>query len=201
MNIRFTKNLLIICVVIPFSIITTLSCVAIMIEYDLNRLIKESSHIVMGKVVKKESHWNELRTEILTDVTIEIAKSFKGKADKFIIVQYSGGEITNPDGTGIGMGRSDMPRFNVDEEVLLFLHKTPESSNYKLTADFQGKFSIELNKETGSEEIKSSAKVLVDPETMRAREVSEYNVPLKKFVAELKKKIKQQAKLERKVQR
>ncbi len=54
MNIRFTKNLLIICVVIPFSIITTLSCVAIMIEYDLNRLIKESSHIVMGKVVKNQ---------------------------------------------------------------------------------------------------------------------------------------------------
>lgn len=180
--------------IVFFSVITLVSCLALMVEYDLDRLVKESTDIVTGKVIKKDSHWTKDKTGIVTDVTIEIEKAIKGKAEKAIVVQHPGGAITKSDGTGIGMGRSDTPSFEVDEEVLLFLHKEKEADIFKVTADFQGKFSIIKDKDSDKKMVKGAPKILADPKTLKLREVKEYQVPLEDFVAKVEEIVKKQAK-------
>ncbi len=180
--------------IVFFFMITTLSCQALMVEYNLDKLVKESTDIITGKVVERGSHWNKDKTAILTDVTIKIDKAIKGKAEKSIIVQYPGGEITKSDGTGIGMGRSDTPKFDVDEEVLLFLKKAEEGDMFKVTANFQGKFSVIEDKESGKKMIKGAPKILADPKTMKIREVKEYKVALEDFMTRVKEIINKQEK-------
>ena len=175
-------------------VMTTLSCQALMVEYDLDKLVKESTDIITGKVVETASHWNKDKTAIVTDVTIKIDKAVKGKAEKSIIVQYPGGEITKSDGTGIGMGQSDTPKFDVDEEVLLFVQKEKGIDIFKVTANFQGKFSIIKDKESGKKMIKGAPKILAHPKTMKIREVKEYKVPLEDFVTRVKEIINKQEK-------
>ena len=182
------------CLIAFLFVITTLSCQALMVEYDLDKLVKESTDIITGKVVEKASHWNKDKTAIVTDVTIKIDKAVKGKAEKSITVQYPGGAIPKRDGTGVGMGRSDTPRFDVDEEVFLFLQKEKEIDIFKVTASFQGKFSIIKDKESAKKMIKGAAKILADPETLKIREVKEYEVLLEDFVKNVEEIINKQEK-------
>ena len=182
------------CLIAFFFVITILSCQALMVEYDLDKLVKESTDIITGKVVEKASHWNKDKTAIVTDITIKIDKAVKGKAEKSITVQYAGGAIPKSDGTGVGMGQSDTPRFDVDEEVFLFLQKEKEIDIFKVTARFQGKFSIIKDKESAKKMIKGAAKMLADPETLEIREVKEYRVQLEDFEAKVKEIIKKQEK-------
>ena len=165
-----------------------------MVEQDLDKLVKESTDVITGKVVEKTSHWNKDKTAIVTDVTIKIDKAIKGKAKESITLQYPGGAVTESDGSGVGMGRSDTPRFDVDEEVLVFLQKAEESDMFKVTADFQGKFSIIKDEENAKKMIKGSAKILAHPETLEIREVKEFQVPLDDFVKKVEEIIKKQEK-------
>jgi hypothetical protein len=170
---------------ILFSGFMAMSAFGIMVEYTLKNLTMESTDIVSGKVTGKASHWNEAKTQIVTDVTVKIDKAVKGQAKDSIIVQYPGGAITNSDGTGIGMGRSETPECGLDEEVFLFLAKDQKSGLFKVTADFQGKFKLVTDKATGKKMVESGAKVLVSPETMKAREVQAYQVPLDDLIARI----------------
>jgi len=170
---------------ILFSGFIAMSAFGIMVEYSLKKLTMESTDIVSGKVTGKVCHWNEAKTQIVTDVTVKIDKAVKGQSKDSIIVQYPGGSITNSDGTGIGMGRSDTPEFSVDEEVFLFLAKDQKSGLFKVTADFQGKFKLVTDKASGKKMVESGAKVLVSPETMKARDVQAYKVPLDDLIARI----------------
>ena len=168
---------------ILFSLFMGLGAFGIMLEYNLERLVQESTDIVSGKVIGKICHWNETKTAIYTDVTIRIDKAVKGQAKNSIIVQHPGGAITNSDGTGIGMGHSDAPKFKIDEEVFLFLARDQKADLFKVTANFQGKFTLVTDKVTGKKMVESGAKILVHPETLKAREVQAYQVPLDDLIA------------------
>jgi hypothetical protein len=176
-----------VCATVFFVVVPLLCSLALMVEYDLNRLVKESSDVVTGKVVKKESHWTDDKRLIVTDVTIAVDSTIKGKVEKTIIVQHPGGAITNPDGTGQGMSRDDMPEFAVDEDVLLFLNKKTEEKVYKVTANSQGKFKIVKDKATGKQMVESPSKILADPKSLKLKEAKEYKVPLADIVARVKK--------------
>jgi hypothetical protein len=160
---------------------------ALMIEYDLNRLVAESTDVITGEVIKKESIWNEKKTVILTDVTLNVTETVKGEKKETIFVRYPGGNITSSDGTGIGMGRSDQPRFQVGEHVMLFLNKHKEDKTMKITGQFQGKFIISQEPVTKEYLVTSPSKVLAHPETLKTRKTDEFTVPL----SIMKKRIKE----------
>ena len=159
---------------------------ALMVEYDLDRLVNESTDIVTGKVTQKESKWNEDKTIIFTEVTVKVTEAIKGQDKESLIVQYPGGQITGSDGKGIGMGRSDQPRFQVGENIMLFLHKDETKQAFKVTGQFQGKFDLAKDPETKEVFVKSPSKVLAHPDTLKVREVGEYKVPLKDLKLRIK---------------
>lgn len=181
----FTRLITVVLVMSLFLIIA-IPCGALMVEYDLERLVKESDAVVIGKVAEKTSYWNDDKTSIYTVVKIEVAEKVIGEARNVISVRFSGGEISNEDGTGIGFGLSDTPRFEVDENVLLFLQKPKDVDMHKVTARFQGKFSVVKDKGTEESLVKSASKVIADSETLKTKEAKEFTVPLKDFTARIK---------------
>lgn len=184
--LNLKKKLLLGSLVLCLSFMVWSGVTALMIEYDLNQLVKESSDIIIGKVTDKKSEWNENKTKIFTEVTINVNEAVKGDAAGTIKIKFKGGQVTNPDGTGVGMGVSDTPKFDINEEVFVFLQNEKDAKIFKVTANYQGKFSITKDEKTGEKIIKSVAKTLVNPETNKTKDVEEFSVPLKDFSAKVK---------------
>ncbi len=177
-------------------VLFTLTGYALMLECDLETLVKDSSVIISGKVIEKKSHWNEDKTAIYTDVIVLSAKSVKGDSPKLTPVRYRGGVIRDPDGAGIGHGVSDTPSFELYEEVFLFLNKDKGEEFYKVTAHNQGKFTVITDEKTGEKKIKSGAKILRDPETLRTKKVEEFTVPMEDMLKKVEDIIKKENKKE-----
>ncbi len=173
--------------------ILSLSAFGLMVEISLEKLVQDSTDIVTGKVTNKSCKWNEAKTQIVTDVTVTISQAIKGAARDSIVIEFPGGAITNPDGTGIGMGRSDTPKFEPNEEVFVFLAKDAKTGLFKLTGEFQGKFSVITDKATGKKLVESGAKILVSPDTLKAREVKAFQAPVEDLVAKIKQIMEKQS--------
>lgn len=114
---------------------------ALMVRKSLEELTSQADSILIGKVEKIESRWNEEKTLIYTYVTISVkehTKALSGMAEvKEVIVRVRGGEVGD-----IGLRVSDTPQFREGEEVLLFL-KRENMPLFSVTGLFQGKYSIE----------------------------------------------------------
>ena len=64
------------------------------ISSDLKTITKNSEVILVGKVKEKKSSWNQDKTRIYTDVTVEVSEYFKGQnSEKSIVVRHLGGEV------------------------------------------------------------------------------------------------------------
>ncbi len=132
MNInRKTVCVLAVLTLLIFSSVPNVA--ALVIEKSLNDLTAEADSIVTGKVVNKESYWEN--GKIFTDVTISVGENIKGKPENKIIVQVQGGVVGD-----IYAQVSDVPLFENNEEVLLFL------KGNKVVGWNQGKFTIKNDK-------------------------------------------------------
>ncbi len=114
---------------------------ALMVRKSIEELTFEADSILIGKVKKIESRWNEERTLIHTYVTISVSQHLKalsgqGKIEE-IIVKVRGGEVGD-----IGLRVSDTPQFREGEEVFLFL-RTEKPPLFSVAGLFQGKYTIE----------------------------------------------------------
>jgi hypothetical protein len=114
------------------------SASAAMTEVTLPQLTDQSSVIIGGKVLSKDSWWNSDKTLIFTTVKVRVDESLKGvvSPDDTISIMVPGGEID-----GVGLGVEHAAQFEVGEEVILFL-RPAEDSHYVVTAWEQGKLTI-----------------------------------------------------------
>jgi len=114
---------------------------SLMIRKTVEELASEADSILIGKVEKIESRWDEERILIYTYVTISVrqhAKTIsKGEEVEEIVVRVRGGEVGD-----IGLKVSDTPQFSEGEEVLLFL-RMENMPLFSVAGLFQGKYSIE----------------------------------------------------------
>ncbi len=114
---------------------------ALMVRKNIEELTSQADSILIGKVKKIESRWNEEKTLIYTYVTISVkehTKALSGMAEvKEVIVKVRGGEVGD-----IGLKVSGTPQFREGEEVLLFL-KREKLPLFSVTGLFQGKYTIE----------------------------------------------------------
>ncbi len=95
---------------------------------EINTLSKSSDLIVTGKVTEQASSWNESKTRIYTQATIQVDEYIKGNGTgNTVTVKYLGGEVGE-----IGEKYSHMPRFEDKEEVLVFLKKDEKNADYKV---------------------------------------------------------------------
>ncbi len=117
---------------------------ALMVRKSIEELTSQADSILIGKVKKIESQWNEEKTLIYTDVTISVKQHTKTLSDvgevQEIIVKVPGGEVGD-----IGLKVSDSPQFREGEEVFLFL-KMEKLPLFSVAGLFQGKYTIEENR-------------------------------------------------------
>lgn len=103
----------------------------------IEQLSKNADLIITGKVIKKKSNWNNDKSMIYTDVSIEVEEYFKGKkTQKTIVVRHPGGEVG-----GVGEIYTHMPRFEKSEEVMLFVQKAADNI-YQVADGENGKITL-----------------------------------------------------------
>jgi hypothetical protein len=125
------------------------------IATELNELSKGADVILTGKVTQQASSWNEDRTRIYTRATIQVDEYIKGNgASNTVTVKYLGGEVGE-----IGEMYSHMPKFEEEEEVLVFLKKDVESTDFKVFDGSNGKISIVEDKQTGEKNTTSKVQL------------------------------------------
>ena len=114
---------------------------ALMVRKSIEELTSQADSILIGKVKKIESQWNEEKTLIYTYVTISVSQYTKTPASveqyQEIIVKVRGGEVSD-----VGLRVSDTPQFREGEEVFLFL-RMDNLPLFSVTGLFQGKYTIE----------------------------------------------------------
>ena len=112
---------------------------------EIRNLTSGADIILTGKVTQQTSSWNENKTRIYTKATIQVNEYIKGNnTGGTVTVNYPGGEIGE-----IGEMYSHMPRFGDNEEVLVFLKKSENNTDYKVLNGEEGKITLLSDETTG----------------------------------------------------
>lgn len=122
---------------------------------DLKKLTNNSDIIITGKVTKQTSNWNEDKSRIYTMATVQVNDYIKGIGNgNTINIKYLGGEVGE-----VGELYSHMPRFEDNEEVLVFLKKDVNNTDYKVSNGENGKISLITDPRTGELMTNSNVRV------------------------------------------
>lgn len=110
-------------------------------QAEIRSLSKGADVILTGKVMKQKSEWAENKSRIITKTTIQVDEYLKGNGNNnSVVVNHPGGEVD-----GVGELYSHMPEFKDNEEVLIFLKKDANSSEFKVFSGEGGKISLISN--------------------------------------------------------
>lgn len=135
---------------LPLSIIQSQQ-----ISADLKTLTKNSEVVLIGKVTKQESKWNENKSAIYTDVTIEVDEYLKGqRGEKSITVSHLGGEVGE-----VGELYTHIPTFQEQEEMLLFVKMNKNDGKYQVYNGDNGKIEIMENNNSKEKYTKLNKKI------------------------------------------
>ena len=118
---------------------------------EIKKLAKGADVILTGKVKQKKSSWNADKTRIYTKTTLEVDEYLKGNNNgKSVEITSPGGEVDD-----VGELYTHMPKFEENEEVLVFLKKDKKNNGYKVMNGEDGKISV-LNDVKTKEKVTSS---------------------------------------------
>ncbi len=122
---------------------------------ELQDLSEGADVIITGKVTQQSSSWNDDNTRIYTKATIQVDEYLKGiNNGNSVVVTYLGGEVGD-----VGEMYSHMPRFEDQEEVLVFLKKDEKNSDYKVFNGENGKISVIEDPKTGEKVTTSNVQI------------------------------------------
>jgi hypothetical protein len=131
----------------------------------IEKLARGADVIVTAKVTERKSNWNENKTRIYTRATLRVDEYIKGNGNGDVVeVTYPGGEVGE-----VGEIYSHMPRFEENEEVLVFLKKDKQLKGFKVFDGEEGKISV-------VRDIKSNEKISRSSNSVRAlkRQINKY---------------------------
>jgi len=130
--------------VMAFLLLFPLSLLSQVPSSEADELAATSDVIVVGKVGKLVSEWNENRSRIQTRISIAVDETIKGsQASGPVEVIIPGGEVD-----GVGEWYSHTTRFEKDENIVLFATKDARG-RLGVTGGDHGKFSITKDPSTG----------------------------------------------------
>lgn len=103
--------------------------------------VENASAIVMGRLISKESRWDNAHRWILTYNQFQVEKSFKGLPARELTIVTPGGTVGNMTQDAVGI-----PKFDVGGEHVLFVRNTQagptvlyfEQGAYNVVADQRG---------------------------------------------------------------
>jgi hypothetical protein len=137
----------------------------------------QSSLVVRGTVASTRSFWNDRHTKIFTEVSVDVAETYKGSGLGTIRLRQLGGTVD-----GVKVTVDGALQWRTDEEVLLFLEPYLAGS-YHVSGFSQGKYDVERDTATGRAYVRRSVttgtELMGAPATDNARTE---RLPLEQFV-------------------
>jgi hypothetical protein len=109
------------------------------IPVSVERLAKDSSHVVEARIVSSEAKWNAQHTLIFTYTKIEVMKTLKGTAQSALVVKQIGGSAE-----GYTQKVAGVRYAKPGEQAVLFLRLSgPQDGTFEITGLMQGKFAVQ----------------------------------------------------------
>lgn len=108
---------------------------------DLPALVKTSDRIVQGKVENVETRIDRDNRQPFTWVRIRVDDPMKGDRRSTIFIKYLGGIVQTPRGPAV-VSVAGMPKFEVGENVILFLKSSRDGETHAVNGLGQGKFVV-----------------------------------------------------------
>jgi hypothetical protein len=101
--------------------------IALMKMLSLYRLVSGSDTIVKGRVESIHCEWSLDKRLIYTVLSVQVQEVFKGEfIGNTAIIQIPGGTVED-----LSLAVSDMPEFETDETILVFLNTIKNAANLK----------------------------------------------------------------------
>jgi hypothetical protein len=114
---------------------TTLSYATTVQRLGLEDLVKKAHTIIVGKVGNSRTYWSADKKLILTNYTIQVDESIKGRVSRSVEVTTIGGKIGD-----LELMVSGMPSFVAGENAVVFIET---SGAYEIVVGLgQGKFTV-----------------------------------------------------------
>lgn len=113
-----------------------ISYAGIMEEVYVERIVKSSDIIILGKCLTSYCDWNSEKTEICTYSLIDILQTLKGREESHLVIETLGGQVGYLVSTVI-----NTPAFVEGEDVLLFIFRK-RSGQFGIVGFNKGKFNI-----------------------------------------------------------
>ena len=134
----------------------------------IKQLSKDADVILLGKVTKKVSNWNESKTRIYTTTTVQPEEYFKGTGNEDnLVIRTLGGEVDD-----VGELYTHTPIFKDDEEVMIFLKKDKNNKEYKVLNGEEGKITV-IKDEKTQEKVTNSKLRIKDLKAQIKRYINE----------------------------
>ena len=120
---------------IAVFLIATASQATTVERLDLGKMVKKAHKIVVGKVRGSRTYWSDNGKLILTNYTIDVEETIKGRASRTVEVTTIGGKIGN-----LTLHVAGMPAFAKDEDAVVFVE---DGGAYSTVVGLgQGKFTV-----------------------------------------------------------
>lgn len=101
-----------------------------------SELVGTSKLIVRGEITTVDSHWTESGRLIVSDVVVEVSKTYFGNAPAEITVRTAGGQVG-----AIRVEAHGFPTFEKGREVILFLESATDGT-YSVVGYQQGHYRV-----------------------------------------------------------
>jgi len=86
----------------------------------LEDLVDQSETIVHGRVIRSWAAWDSAHKYIWTHHLIKVIDAVRGAGAAYVVASEPGGQVG-----GVGMMFAGVPVYQVGEETIVFLYRTP----------------------------------------------------------------------------
>ena len=90
----------------------------VLIEQDVEALSRASETVVHARVIDIASRWNQTRTMIETDVTLDVIQDLRGSSRRHPVIVVPGGWVD-----GYRQVIDGAPQFDLNDEVVVFVRR------------------------------------------------------------------------------
>ena len=90
----------------------------VLLEQDVETLGRASEAVVHARVIDIASRWNQTRTMIETDVTLDVIRDLRGTSRRHPVIVVPGGWVD-----GYRQVLDGAPEFDLNEEVVVFVRR------------------------------------------------------------------------------
>ena len=115
----------------------------VVVPVSVDEMSREAAAVVRAKVVSQQSAWDDAHRRIHTYTELQVLERIQGEVEGTVVIRTLGGS-----GGDVGMKVSGTTRFDVGEEVVVFLSQDRlQSGQFNVIGMSQGKYRVDRSVE------------------------------------------------------